>query len=124
MLWLEHITVGFLYNSIFPHSTIIDIVVGTCIPDVFMFILPLIGKPLDHIEYPYTHLFYFLPHSIVVLPFVPSRLRIYYGLHIVCDCVSHTGSWAMMPLYPLTRWQIEGFYDPWKVFFVSSLSKI
>jgi hypothetical protein len=117
MLWLEHIAIGFLYNSIFPYSTTFSIVVGSCMPDVFMAALPLMGKHMDSIEYPYTQLCYFLPHSFVVLPLVPKRLRIYYALHIVCDCISHTGPWSIMTLYPITTWQIEGFYDPWKVFF-------
>jgi len=117
MLWLEHIAIGFLYNSIFPYSTTIDIVVGSCLPDLFMIALPFMGKRLDCVEYPYTQLFYFLPHSFIVLPLVPSRLRVYYALHIVCDCMSHTGPWSMMTLYPITTWQIEGFYDPWKAFY-------
>ena len=116
MLWIEHITVGLFYNYL-NHSPRMDAVVGSCLPDLFMFALPLIGKPLDRMAYPYTQIFYFLPHSCLVLPFVPHRFRMYYGLHILCDCVSHTGEWSMMPLYPLTTWQIEGFYDPWKVFF-------
>ena len=91
MLWLEHISIGFVYHYLVP-SRYTDAVVGSCSPDLFMFlfmfVLPLIGKPLDRISYPYTHIFYFLPHSLLVLPLVPSRLRMYYGLHILCDCAN------------------------------------
>ena len=91
MLWLEHISIGLFYNYLAPPPRYMDAVVGSCLPDVFMFVLPLIGKPLDRMAYPYTQLFYFLPHSCLVIPLVPARLRIYYFLHILCDCVSHTG---------------------------------
>jgi len=82
-----------------------------------MFCLPLFGKKLGVMEPGWTHFFYFLPHSFVVLPLVPERFRVYYALHILCDCAAHTGEWSMRPFYPLSNFQVEGFYDPWKIFF-------
>lgn len=46
ILWLEHISIGFVYHYVVP-SRYTDAVVGSCSPDLFM--LPLIGKPLDRI---------------------------------------------------------------------------
>jgi len=90
-----------------------DIVIGSILPDVPMIILYLMGKDVTVIDL-WTCCFYFLPHSLLVLPLVPRRWRAYYALHIFCDVLSHTGEWSIRLLYPLTNFSIPGFYDPWK----------
>ena len=138
MLWPEHVFVGYLFykykenkenkdnkdiktgyeTSCTRYDTrdtrdTRDIVIGSILPDVFMVILWMLGKDVTVID-PWTCCFYFLPHSLLVLPLVPRRWRAYYALHILCDVISHTGEWSIRLLYPLTNFSIPGFYDPWK----------
>jgi len=111
MLWPEHVLVGYMYPK--KDSKLLDIVIGSVLPDVFMVIPLLFGNGVNVVD-TWTRCFYFLPHSMLVLPLVPPRWRAYYALHILCDVVSHTGEWSIRFLYPLTNYSIEGFYDPWK----------
>ena len=126
MLWPEHVLVGYLFYKYKDNKenkdiktgyetscATRDIVIGSILPDVPMIILYLMGKDVTVIDL-WTCCFYFLPHSLLVLPLVPRRWRAYYALHIFCDVLSHTGEWSIRLLYPLTNFSIPGFYDPWK----------
>ena len=122
MLWPEHVLVGYLYHCACSTSSYtkiddgyntMNIVIGSILPDVFMMILWMLGKDVMVIDI-WTRCFYFLPHSLLVLPIVPRKWRTYYTLHILCDVISHTGEWSIRLLYPLTNFAIPGFYDPWK----------
>jgi hypothetical protein len=111
MLWPEHVLVGYMYPQKDPKM--FDIVIGSVLPDVFMIIPFLFGNGVNVVDI-WTRGFYFLPHSLLVLPLVPPKWRTYYALHILCDVVSHTGEWSIRLFYPLTNFSIQGFYDPWK----------
>jgi len=137
MLWPEHILLGYIMDYMQymdymdymgnygfstnrretrykkPETKTLDIVMGSILPDVFMVLLWMFRKEVDVVDM-WTRCFYFLPHSMLVLPLVPRKWRAFYALHILCDVVSHTGEWSIRLLYPLTNFSIEGFYDPWK----------
>lgn len=134
MLWPEHVLLGYImdymnymdymdymgnYGSIGENrykkseTKTLDIVIGSILPDVFMVVLWMFRRRVDVVDM-WTRCFYFLPHSMLVLPLVPRKWRAFYALHILCDVVSHTGEWSIRLLYPLTNFSIEGFYDPWK----------
>ena len=133
MLWPEHVLLGYIMDYIDyidymgstkrretrykkPETKTLDIVMGSILPDVFMVVLWMFRKEVDVVDM-WTRCFYFLPHSMLVLPLVPRKWRAFYALHILCDVVSHTGEWSIRLLYPLTNFSIEGFYDPWKWLF-------
>ena len=118
MLWIEHIVVGCLAAFFLKRrDSLSTICIGSILPDLPM-VLFLWGvdwsddrsSTLTSVRY-----MYFLPHSLLILPCVPSRLMIYYLLHILCDIVSHTGVWGIQPIFPLSNTSINGFYDPWKL---------
>ena len=63
-----------------------------------------------------------IPHSVfflilIIVPLVvwlklPKIGIVAYGLHIFIDVFSHTGEWAVKPLYPF-NYSITGFTDGW-----------
>ncbi len=63
-----------------------------------------------------------IPHSVfflilIIIPIViwfklPRIAIVAYGFHIFIDLFSHTGEWAVKPLYPF-NFTIPGFTDGW-----------
>lgn len=72
--------------------------------------------------YPFVAVLWELPHSFlflmcVIVPLVrfwrlPAACAVAYASHLVLDIPTHTGEWAVAPIWPIP-WRIEGFTDPW-----------
>jgi len=117
MLWPEHILCGILASPFLPPSTLVDVAVGSILPDVGMVVPWSCGVSLTAPAsacHTVLLLCYFLPHSLLIVPLVPRRWRWFYLLHILCDLPSHTEPWSIRPLYPLSHVAVHGWYDPWK----------
>lgn len=119
MLWPEHVLIGLAAAAVaFPTTPLADIVLGSILPDLGMVVPLCCGVSLAAAEsdtHPLLRTCYFLPHSLLVVPLVPRRWRWFYLVHILCDLPSHTGSWSIRPLYPLSDVAVHGLYDPWKL---------
>ncbi|NBX50167.1 hypothetical protein EBT25_09560 [bacterium] len=105
MLWIGHLVVTWLY---FQRVTI-----WALAPDVPMMLFLTPGNTPWSVKkewYLYSF-FYKIPHSLLVLWFIPERQRSVYAFHILCDILSHTGKWSIQPLYPLP-FRVHGIWDP------------
>ena len=64
-------------------------------------------------EIPHSYLFLLLVVTPLILYFKLNKLAILsYGLHIFVDLFTHTGEWAVKPLFPLS-YTFPGFTDAW-----------
>ena len=64
-------------------------------------------------EAPHSLLFLALVVVPLVLHFRLPRVAIAaYASHLLLDLPTHTGEWAVAPLYPLP-WRVEGWTDAW-----------
>jgi hypothetical protein len=64
-------------------------------------------------EIPHSFLFVLLVVAPLVLYFKGNKLLIAaYALHLFVDLFTHSGEWAMKPLYPLP-FMVHGFTDAW-----------
>jgi len=117
MLWVEHVVIGFVLAWIFRKRNVRSVIIGSIGPDLFM--LPLVihaglsQKKWDEMSDSRLAFLVFLPHSFLFLPLVPGEMTLYWSAHIIADIVSHRGKWAIRPLYPLSQWYYEGYYEPW-----------
>jgi hypothetical protein len=116
MLWPEHILIGFLVSRVMRSDTSwCSLCIGSILPDVPMLALVCAyGNNVTSWPPVATTALYVIPHSLLVLPIVPPRYRVWYAIHIVLDLVSHTGQWGIQPFYPILSWRCQGMYDPWK----------
>lgn len=57
-------------------------------------------------------IFYKIPHSFLILFFVPRSYKKIYAFHILCDILSHTGEWSIQPFYPISDISVHGIWDP------------
>lgn len=118
MLWPDHLLCGYLGGWILSHKhkRNMDVVIGSILPDLPMVVFLWHHHwHVDEVTCWDVQAFYFLPHSLLVLPLIPPQWRLYYGLHILCDMVAHTAPWGIRPLFPFSSVAVHGYYDPWKL---------
>ena len=105
MLWIGHVILTWMYFGTFTGWAVA--------PDVPMalFLAPSYTPWSIKKEWYLYVLFYKLPHSFLAVFCVPRYARRIYMFHILCDILSHTGTWSIQPLYPLP-FTVRGIWDP------------
>ena len=73
--------------------------------------------------HPLLTLFWEVPHSFLFFAVVVVQMGLWakiprialasYCCHLLIDLPTHTGEWAVAPLWP-SPWRFEGLIDPWK----------
>jgi len=78
-----------------------------------------------HTKYPcWTAVSWDAPYSIfatilacTIIALIPHPLSwawaVGYGLHVIVDYFTHSGEWANMPFFPLSRWKVPGLVSAW-----------